>query len=102
MIDITGLSNGVQFADTVVYKAENILRIQTDYLLYEQDFGIDINYFLNAGFEIAMEVFENYAQQRLAEYGISVIEVKKQFEDFRNRVEMKLLDTNEQTQMIGG
>jgi hypothetical protein len=71
--------------NTDVYKADNLLRIQTGSLMYAVDFGIDLNYFLNPAFEIENDVFINYLQQRISEFSMNVGDLKRVTEEFREK-----------------
>lgn len=77
MIDIVSNEPGQDMGlfDTSVERAKNILSVQVGALSYQQDFGIDIAYFLSEDFKFQTASFESYCVQRLANYSINVTEV---------------------------
>jgi hypothetical protein len=74
MIDLKFKDNVLKTADTLVYKAKNILSIQVGNLAYAPDFGIDYDLFFS-DYKIQTETFRSYAISKLAENGINALEV---------------------------
>lgn len=74
MLDLVEIREGLdlQIADSVVMKAANVLRVQIGSLEYAPDFGVDLKYFLETGFQIQNESFKAYLIQRLTENQINV------------------------------
>lgn len=101
MTDIQSIDTDIKLLDTVIYRADNLLKTQIGKLVYAADFGIELDFFLNADFEISTLVFENYIQQVIGEYGISIIAVEKIVEKFKDKLKLTLTDNNT-AQMIGG
>jgi len=75
MIDLLFKNNTLKTADTLIYKARNILSTQINYLHYAPTFGIDYNLFFDQNFRIQTETFKAYAISKLAENGINPLEV---------------------------
>lgn len=85
MIDIMGITLNhatgqldMNFQNSQVPKAANILRTQIGSLSYLQEFGVDIAYFLTTDVSYMTEGFRAYLIQRLAAYGISVDSIIEQ------------------------
>lgn len=72
MIDIISVGEDMGFYDTQTVRAQNILSIQLQTLIYAPDFGIDLKYFLSEEFRFQDESFQSYLIQRLANYSINV------------------------------
>lgn len=72
------IKNGVPVVtETVVHKAVNVLRVQEGSLIYEPDFGIDLDMFFSPEVNIQTESFKAYAVEKLTENGINVIDVEE-------------------------
>lgn len=83
MIDIYLFNNDIKVADTVVYKAKNLLDVQEGELYYDKDFGIDLKRFLSPDIQIQNETFESYSLQKMAQWGINPVELVINEETFR-------------------
>lgn len=75
MIDCFIENGQFKVADTVVFKAKNILEIQEGSLSYAQDLGIDLKRFLDPNVKIQNATFEAYSLQKLGEQGVNPIEL---------------------------
>lgn len=75
MNDLKFKDNQLTRADTLIYKAVNILSTQIGYLKYAPDFGIDYNLFFTQDLKIQTETFRSYAISKLAENGINPVDV---------------------------
>lgn len=68
----------LRVADTLIYKARNILSTQIGYLAYAPTFGIDYDLFFSQDYNIQTETFKAYAISKLAENGMNPLEVLTQ------------------------
>jgi hypothetical protein len=78
MIDLKFKDNILRTADTLIYKARNILSTQEGYLHYAPTFGIDYDLFFGQDYKIQTQTFKSYAISKLAENGINPLEVLSQ------------------------
>lgn len=65
--------NDLVFVSSEVPRAANLIDIQTGQLVYAPDWGVDKAYFLNPDYRIQAESFEAYLLQRIAFWGMNVI-----------------------------
>lgn len=74
MNDIISFKPGkdIEFADSVVGKAANVVSVQIGSLEYEPTFGSDLNYFLQSQFQIQTASFKNYLVGQLVKNQINV------------------------------
>lgn len=72
MIDMVVSSGGIEFIDTQVERAANILSVQLGALEYWPEGGIDLRYFLSEPIEFQDASFQSYLIQVLASWGINV------------------------------
>lgn len=74
MIDISSVTTGLDLGmyDTQAPKAGNVLSVQLGSLEYQQDFGIDLNYFLQENLRFENASFVSYLIEVLANNGINV------------------------------
>lgn len=94
MIDVF-IDKGVfKVADTIVYKAKNILEIQEGSLSYEQQTGIDLKRFLSPDVKIQNSTFEAYSIQRLGEQGVNTLDLVVNKETFRQVFDYTLAEEN--------
>lgn len=83
MIDISSVNGGdLLVLDTQVPKAANLLQVQIGYLEYAQDFGIDLEFFLDPQFQFQNESFKAYLIQRLSENHVNVNQVFDSIDTF--------------------
>ena len=83
MIDILDVKNGdIVYVNSQAPRAKNLFDVQIGTLTYLQDWGIDINYFLNPDYKIQTEAFKNYLIQRLAYWNLTLILFTENFADF--------------------
>lgn len=87
MIDLQFKNNILRTADTLIYKARNILSTQIGSLAYAPDFGIDYDLFFGEDYIIQNQTFQAYAISKLSENGINPLDVldsKGTFEEVLN------------------
>lgn len=78
MIDIVSANSlGLGLFDTDIERAANLCATQIGSLEYEQEFGIDLAYFLQEDFLFQNESFQSYLIQRMAEYAINVTAINE-------------------------
>lgn len=94
MIDCFIDKGEFKVADTVVYKAKNILEIQEGSLNYAPDTGIDLKRFLSPDVKIQNATFEAYSIQRLGEQGINTLDLVVNKETFRQVFDYTLAEEN--------
>lgn len=100
MIDIVGVVQGdLSFSDTSVPRGTNLLSIQQGNLLFNPDWGIDLEFYLSEKFQIQNESFKAYLQQRLSQEGIGVSEMSDQVENLYSIYTIGLAD-NSGTQFV--
>lgn len=76
MIDIISANNsGLGVYDSQSPRAANILSVQVQSLEYEQDLGIDLQYFLSEDFSFQNSAFKSYLIEVLVNRGINVTSV---------------------------
>lgn len=84
MIDIVGVGNGpgqdLRLYDAQSPKGANVLSVQLGALEYAPDFGIDLEFFIQEGFQFQNESFKSYLIQRLTEHHVNVNSVLDVFE----------------------
>lgn len=83
MIDVYLDGNELKIADTVVFKAKNLLGVQEGNLHYAPEFGIDLRRFLDPNIQIQNETFESYSLQKMSQWGINPVELVVNEETFR-------------------
>lgn len=69
----------LKVADTDVYKGENILRVQVNFLVYAPNLGIDLARFIDPSVTIQPETFKSYTVQELVRQGVRIETVKSNF-----------------------
>ena len=74
-IDIHFSNDRLEFSETNLYKAKNILETQIGFLEYAPDFGIDYDLFFGSDLEIQIETYQSYAISKLAENGINPLDL---------------------------
>ena len=87
MIDLQFKNNVLRTADTLIYKARNILSTQIGSLAYAPDFGIDYDLFFGDDYQIQNQTFQAYAISKLSENGINpldVLDTKGTFDEVLN------------------
>lgn len=100
MIDIVSIGNDIGFFDTQVPKAANILSVQLGSLEYAQDFGIDLRYFLDEGFQFQNESFKAYLIEILANRGVNVASVIETFNDLFEKYTFNLSPEETSTGLV--
>ena len=75
MIDLQFKNNVLRTADTLIYKARNILSTQIGSLAYAPEFGIDYDLFFGDDYQIQNQTFQAYAISKLSENGINPLDV---------------------------
>ncbi len=87
MIDLKFKDNILRTADTLIYKARNILSTQIGSLAYAPEFGIDYDLFFGEDYTIQNQTFQAYAISKLSENGINpldVLDTKGTFDEVLN------------------
>lgn len=80
------LENGkqdLQIAETVVFKAKNLIETQEGSIYYHDNFGIDLERFLDPDIQIQNRTFEAYSLQKMGEWGINPLELVTNQETYR-------------------
>jgi hypothetical protein len=84
--DITGITEGAdadpRVIDALTPKAANCLQVQLGELEYAQDFGVDLDFFLDPDLKFQNASFKAYLVQRLAEMNVNVSQVLEALEQF--------------------
>ena len=75
MIDIVGVGDDLNLADTENFRAANILSVQLGGLEYQPLMGIDLDYFLAEEVQFQTESFKSYCIEVLANFGVNVAQV---------------------------
>jgi len=87
MIDLKFKDNILRTADTLIYKARNILSTQIGSLAYAPEFGIDYDLFFGEDYTIQNQTFQAYAISKLSENGVNpldVLDTKGTFDEVLN------------------
>ena len=82
MKDITSISEDLTVQIAQTSKAANVLQVQLGDLEYAQDFGVDVEFFIDEQFQFQNESFKSYLIQRLSESNINVNQVVEELEQF--------------------
>ncbi len=82
MRDITSVGTDLTVQDAQTSKAANVLQVQLGDLEYAQDFGVDIDFFIDEQFTFQNESFKSYLIQRLSEHHVNVNQVLETLEQF--------------------
>ena len=80
MIDIVGIGDDLRMYNAQSPKAANVLSVQLGNLEYAPDFGIDLEFFIQEGFQFQNDSFKAYLIQRLTEHRVNVNSVTDVFE----------------------
>ncbi len=100
MIDIISVGTDIGTYDTQTYKAGNILSVQLGNLEYQQDFGIDLKYFLDENFRFQNESFKAYLVEVLANNRINVSSVVDVLEKLFATYTFNIVPEETQTALI--
>lgn len=73
MRDVFFENQDLQFVDTAVNKAVNVMTTQIGSLYYAQEFGLDLDRFFAPDVEIQTETFKAYTIDRLTACGVDVV-----------------------------
>lgn len=83
MKDITSITDGdLNILPSLSAKAANVLQVPLGSLEYSEDFGIDIEFFLDPNYTFQNESFKAYLIQRLSEHHVNVNQVIEALERF--------------------
>lgn len=88
--DIVLNGNDLNTTQSLIYKAQNILETQLNYLVYAPNFGIDYDLFINQSFDIQTETFKSYAISKLAENGINPVDVLSMQNELDSIINIKI------------
>lgn len=83
-------------ADTIVFKAKNILEVQENSLHYAPDLGIDLKRFLDPNVKIQNSTFEAYSIRKLSEQGVNTIQLITNPETFRQIFDYKVAEADKE------
>jgi len=100
MTDIISAGADLGIFDTQTYKAANILSVQLGNLEYQQDFGIDLEYFLDEDFRFQNESFKAYLVEVLANNRINVSSVIDVLESLFATYTFNIVPEETQTALI--
>jgi len=97
MYDIIEVEDGLDLgiADTIVGKAGNIVSTQVGDLEYLPDFGVDLEFFLEDGFQFQNSSFKAYIIERLTAHQVNVSEVTDEIQTFMDKFIYSVGDTTE-------
>lgn len=87
MLDIIEIKDGqdLGLSDSIVMKAANVLAVQEGSLEYAEDFGIDLEYFLDSELAFENSSFKSYCVQKLSENQVNVSELLEVIETLFSR-----------------
>lgn len=96
MKDIILIEDGrdIRVEDSIVPKAANLLGTQLGRLIYEQDFGVDIAFFLDNPVIFENESFKSYLIQQLAQRNINTIDALNIVENLYSELTLTLQDNS--------
>lgn len=99
MKDIVEIVDGsdLVIVDSIVSKAANVISVQLGDLSYAEDFGVDLNYFLQPGLQFQNESFKSYLVNRLTESQVNVAQAVEVFETLFERLTFYVGDNNANT-----
>ncbi len=100
MIDIVSTTTDIGVFDTQTCKAGNILSVQLGNLEYQQDFGIDLKYFLDENFRFQNASFKSYLVEVLANNRINVSSVIDVLENLFATYTFNIVPAETQTALI--
>lgn len=100
MKDIVSVSTDLGLFDSDVARAKNILSVQVGSLEYEQDLGIDLEYFLSQNFKFQNESFKAYLINVLANRGVNVSSVVDTVEPLYTQLTFNLSTDQNSTGLI--
>jgi hypothetical protein len=100
MIDIMEITTDIGVLNSSIKKAENVLSVQLGKLEYAQEFGIDLEYFLDENFKFQNESFKSYLLQRLSESSIDVMSIIDTAESLYNNMVFNLTPENQTSAMV--
>ncbi len=86
-------------ANTIAPKAGNVVNIQLGSLDFAKDFGVDLEYFINADFQFQSDSFKAYLVQRLTQHKVNVSRVISLLNNF---VENNIFTVGESPDTAGG
>lgn len=99
MIDIVGIGTDLRLFDAQTSKAANVLSVQLGNLEYAQDFGVDLDFFIQEDFQFQNDSFKSYLIQRLAESNVNVNEV---IEEINGLIEKLTFVVGDADKITGG
>jgi hypothetical protein len=99
VIDIVGIGTDLRLFDAQTSKAANVLSVQLGNLEYAQDFGVDLDFFIQEDFQFQNDSFKSYLIQRLAESNVNVNEV---IEEINGLIEKLTFVVGDADKITGG
>lgn len=88
------------FIKTDLGRASNLLSTQVGNVLYLNNFGIDLEFFLGDEFTFQNETFKAYLISKLSEASINVFEFKDVIKDFFNEYNISLSVNDDTTAFL--
>lgn len=73
-VQYDAVKNDLVIVSSELPRAANLIDVQLGDLEYQPDWGVDLAYFLNPDYEIQAESFESYLLQRIAFWGMNVLD----------------------------
>lgn len=97
MRDIVLIEDGrdMRVEDSIVPKAANLLSSQLGRLIYAEDFGVDIAFFLDNPIVFENESFKSYLIQQLAQRNINTIDAINIVENLYAELTLSLQDNQD-------
>lgn len=101
MIDIVVNDSGeLDVYDTQTNKAANVCNVQLGALEYAQDFGVDLDYFLQPDYKFQDSSFQSYIVQVLAANGINVATITTTVQNLYQDLVINLAAEEQSTSLI--
>ena len=94
--------NDLEFMASELPRAENLIGVQLGSLVFQPDWGVDLQHFLNPNYEIQAECFESHLIQRIGFWGMNVIDfIPKQGKFIREMI-FNFTNTKDSNSMMRG
>jgi hypothetical protein len=101
MLDIELFEDGnCSFRNTTMFKAKNILRCELGKLRYDENLGIDYDFFLDPNYNITNNAFNAYLVSILVKNGVNVVNCDSEINGFIRNLNISVQNTINNKQMI--
>ncbi|MDR0676045.1 MAG: hypothetical protein LBF97_03275 [Elusimicrobiota bacterium] len=92
MLDLTGelKNNDLELKNATVYRVKNLFDIQQGDLIYLQDWGVDLNYWILDDLKFQDMTFIAYLQSRCIDYAIQIENIETVIQEFISRIKMSI------------